>query len=320
MSPDAGMRGRGDAATRGSGCRRLCPPAPLRPCAWILGAVVLAAAVAAGCAGTKKEVARNDQELLQAAEVDLQKKKFEDARQSLQRLINQYPDSELVAEARLQSAKALFNQDRYEEARAEYQRFLELFPEHERIDEARYFTGLSYFRQMERVDRDQSFARQALAQFQIIMKTMPDSAYAEDAAAKAAICRHRLGEKEMYVGNFYFKQGQYGAAVNRFETVLKDYAGIGLDDEALYYKGEALWRLEQREASAEAFQRIVQEFPESSHAPQAAGRLGVKLVKPVRPKVEDNRPWSERVKAWWGELVRSLFDTPILQQDSPAPR
>ncbi len=299
MNSDAGTRGRGDA--------------------WILGTVVLAAALAAGCAGTKKEVARSEQELYQEAESDFQKKKFEDARQGLQRLINQYPDSELVAEARLRSARSLFNQDRYEEARAEYQRFLELFPEHERIDEARYFMGLSYFRQMERVDRDQSFARQALAQFDIITKTMPDSTYAEDAGARAATCRRRLAEKELYVGEFYFKRAQYAAAVNRYNAVLAEYAGIGLDDEALYYKGEGLWRLEQREAAAQAFRRLVQEFPESSHAPAAASRLGVALTKPVRPKVVDQRPWGERVKAWWNELTRSIFDTPILQ-DGPAPR
>jgi len=290
---------------------RLCTPAPLLLCVSI--------AVAAGCAGPKKEVSGSDQDLYQSAEADLQKKKFEDARQSLQRLINQYPDSELVAEARLQSARALFNQERYEEARAEYQRFLELFPEHERVDEARYYLGLSYFRQMERVDRDQSSAREAISQFQVIVKTMPDSAYAEDAGAKAAICRHRLAEKEMYVGGFYYTRGEYAAAVNRFNMVLTDYAGIGLDDEALYFKGEALWRLEQREASAEAFRRLVREFPESTFAARAASRLGVALVVPARPRVEDTRLWSERVRSWWSEFVRSIFDTPILQ-DSPAPR
>jgi outer membrane protein assembly factor BamD len=272
--------------------------------------------VVAACAGTKQEAARSDQELYQTAEEDLQKKKFDDARQSLQKLINQFPESELVAEARLKSARALYNQDRFEEARAEYQRFLELFPEHERVDEARYFTGMAYFRQMERVDRDQSFARQALTQFQTIGKTMPDSQYAEDALGKVAICRRRLADKEMYVGEFYFKRAQYSAAVNRFNTVLVEYPGIGLDDEALYLKAEALWQLEQREAAAEAFGRIVRDFPESSRAPAAAGRLGVALVKPVRPKVEDTRPLSERVRSWWNELVRSIFDTPILQQDS----
>ena len=167
------------------------------------------------------------------------------------------------------------------------------------------------------MDRDQSFARQALAQFQIVVKTMPDSTYAEDAGAKAAICRRRLAEKEMYVGNFYFARAEYGAAVNRFNAVLKEYPGIGLDDEALYYKGEALWRLEQRQASAEAFERIVREFPESSYAPQAAGRLGVKLVKPVRPKVEAARPWNERLRGWWDEIVRSVFDTPIFKDSAP---
>ena len=305
----AGRQGRWGAGGRGSWWKRLCSSAPL----------LLCVVVAGGCAGAKKEPqAGSDQELLQNAETELKGKKYEDARQSLQRLINQYPDSELVAEARLRSAKALFDQERYEEARAEYQRFLELFPEHERIDEARYYIGLSHFRQLEGVDRDQSSAQHALSQFQTLLKTMPDSTYAEDAAVKVAICRHRLAEKEMYVGGFYFQRAQYGAAVNRFNTVLKDYAGIGLDDGALYYKGEALWRLEQREASAQTFQRIVREFPESPFAPQAASRLGVVLVKPVRPKVEDTRPWSERVKSWWSEVVRSLVDTPILQDTSPA--
>ena len=305
----AAMQGRRGAGAQGSRRRHLCTSAPLHLC-------VCLAVMAAGCAGAKKEAARNEQELYQSAQADLEKQKYEDARQSLQRLINQYPDSELVSEARLRSAKALYNQERYEEARAEYQRFLELFPEHERIDEARYFTGMSHFRQMERVDRDQSFARQALDQFQIITKTMPDSAYAEDAAQKAAICRQRLAEKEMYVGGFYFKRAEYSAAVNRYNTVLTEFGGIGLDDEALYYKGEALWRLEQREASAEAFRRIVREFPESAYAPPAASRLGIPLVKPVRPKVEDTRPWGERARSWWNEFVRSLFDTPILKEPS----
>jgi outer membrane protein assembly factor BamD len=278
-------------------------------------------AAAAGCGGKPQRTGgtQSEQELYQSAETDFQKKKFEDARQNLQRLINQYPDSELVAEARLRSARALFNQERYEEARADYQRFLELFPEHERVDEARYFIGLSYFRQMERVDRDQSFARQALTQFEIITKTMPDSAYAEDAGERAATCRRRLAEKEIYVGAFYFKRAEYGAAINRYNTVLVDYPGIGLDDEALYYKGEGLWRLEQKEAAVEAFRRLVQEFPESPYAPAAAGRLGVALVKPARPKATDTRPLSQRVRSWWDELTRTIFDTPILK-DGPAPR
>jgi outer membrane protein assembly factor BamD len=279
--------------------------------------ILLGAAVAAGCGATKREAVRNEQDLIQSAEDDLQKKRFEDAHQSLQKLINQYPDSDLVAEARLKSAKSLFTQARYEEARAEYQRFLELFPEHERIDEVRFYMGFAYFRQMEAVDRDQSAARQAIQQFDIIAKTMPDSAYAKDAAEKAAFCRRRLADKEMYIGAFYFKRDQYTAAANRFAVVLKDYPGIGVDDEALYYKAESLWRLEQREAAAQDFRRLVQDFPESPLAPAAAARIGVALSGRSRTatKSEVVLPWGERVRTWWDDLVRTIFDTPILQQD-----
>ena len=306
------MGGRGwrrGAGAQGGWRSPLCPPAALVLC--------LIAAAGAGCGGAKQDPVRSEQDLYQAAESDLQKNRHEDARQNLQKLINQFPDSDLVAEARLKSARTLFNQERYEEARADYQRFLELFPEHERIDEARYYMGFSYFRQMEAVDRDQTAARQALSQFEIIMKTMPDSSYAKDAAERAAFCRRRLADKEMYVGSFYFKRGQYAAALNRFAAILRDYPGIGLDDEALYYKGEALWRLEQREAATEDYRRLVREFPESPHAAAAAQRLGVAFVVPARAKPADPRPWSERVKAWWSDLFRTITDTPILQQDSP---
>src|SRR5574341_2424996 len=94
----------------------------------------------------------SDQELLSRAEASIARKKHDEGRKNLQRLINQFPESELVPVARLNVGRSFFNEKRYDEARAEYQRFIELFPRHEQVEEAQYYTGLSYFRQMEKVD------------------------------------------------------------------------------------------------------------------------------------------------------------------------
>ncbi|HEY6553429.1 MAG TPA: outer membrane protein assembly factor BamD, partial [Vicinamibacteria bacterium] len=116
--------------------------------------LLLMACLLPGCAAydflygkpARRESQQSEQDLLRSAEGQLQRGQYEDARKSLQRLMNQYPESDLVATARLGTAKALYLEKKYDEARAEYQRFLELHPQHERADEAVYYMGMAYFR------------------------------------------------------------------------------------------------------------------------------------------------------------------------------
>src|SRR5512138_3367316 len=150
-----------------------------------------------GKSASRRETVRSDQDLLRSAETQIQRRNYEDARKELQQLINQYPESELLAAARLTSAKALFLAKRYDEARTEYQRFLELHPQHEQADEAHYFLGMTYFKQSDTPDRDQTYTKKALEEFDLLLKQMPDSQYAEDAKAKTAVARWKLAEKEV---------------------------------------------------------------------------------------------------------------------------
>lgn len=260
---------------------------------------------------SRREGQRSDQELLRSAEVAMDRRRYEDARKDLQRLMNQYPDSELVTSARLASAKALYLEKKYEEARAEYQRFLDLHPQHERADEAHYYLAMSYFRQADTPDRDQTFTRKALEEFDLLINQMPDSQYTPDARERRVQCRRKLAEKELYVGTFYFDRGNYAAAVGRFNSLLAQYPGAGFDDVALYYLGESLWKLEQKDEARAAFQRVVQEHSQSEWAPHAAARLGVTLVrtgppKPMGPGPID-RMWTG-LKETWDEMLDTMKD------------
>lgn len=258
----------------------------------LLGSLVLVFALSvSGCAmldhfSSKPAEAPggSDQALMSRAEAAIARKNYGEGRKQLQRLINQFPESELVPAARLSIGRAYFNEKRYEEARAEYQRFIELFPQHEQADEARYYTGLAFFRQMEKTDRDQALTKKAIAEFQTLVTEFHDSQFAPDARAKLAQCRRQLTEKELYVGTFYFNRGAYGAAIPRFETILKEYPGSEYDDQALYYLGESLWELEQREAARAALERLIAQFPDSDMAPLAAKRIGVALAQGPRAR------------------------------------
>ena len=259
----------------------------------------------------RREGQRSDQELMRSADVAMERHNYEDARKDLQRLMNQFPDSDLVTSARLASARALYMEKKYDEARAEYQRFLDLHPQHDRADEAHYYLAMAYFRQSDTPDRDQSFTRKALDEFELLISQMPDSQYTPDARERKVECRRKLAEKELYVAAFYFDHGQYGAAAGRCSRLLAEYPGAGVDDVALYYLGESLWRLEQKEEARASLLRLVQDYSQSEWAPSAATRLGITLVRTGPPKPKGpgamDRMWTG-LKESWQELVDSMKD------------
>ena len=292
---------------------------PRRPRARYARGVLLLAAVLfclQGCAiydklygsPPRREASQSDQALLRSAEADIQRKRYEDARKNLQRLMNQYPDSELVISARLALAKALYLDKKYEEARTEYQRFLELHPQSERTDEAHYYLGMTFFRMADTPDRDQTATQKALEEFDLLIKQMPDSPFVSDAQQREVTARKKLAEKEVYVAAFYFSRENYAAAAARAAGAIQRYPGGEFEDQALYYLGESLWRLEQKDEARAAFQRLVQDHAQSEWAPFAARRLGTTLVRTGQPKPAGPSMW-DQVKQAMGETWNELADT-----------
>jgi outer membrane protein assembly factor BamD len=264
----------------------------------------------------QREGQRSDHDLLRSAETQLQRGRYEEARKDLQRLMNQYPESDLVASARLMSARALYLGKKYDEARAEYQRFVDLHPQHERGDEAHYYLGMAYLRQADSPDRDQTFTRKALEEFDLLLSQMPDSQYAPDVRERRGLARRKLAEKELDIGTFYFQRGNYAAASGRFSYLLGQYADAGFDDQALYYLAESLWQLEQKDEARAAFQRLVREHSQSEWAVGAAQRLEITLVRTGPPKPKGpgplDRMW-QGLKESWEELADTVKDYHIFR-------
>ena len=284
--------------------------------AWALLGVLGLVCLLQGCAAyeylygkpPRRDTQQSDQELMRSAEGQLQRGRYEDARKDLQRLMNQYPDSDLVTSARLGTARALYQEKKYDEARAEYQRFLELHPQHERADEAHYYLGMAYVRAADAPDRDQTYTKKGLEEFTLLVRQMPDSQFVPDARQRIVTARRKLAEKDLYVGRFYFDRGNYAAAVGRFKSLLANYDAAGFDDQALYFLGESLWRLEQRDEARAAFQRLVQEHSQSEYAPAAAKRLEIALVR-TGPPLPKGPGTFERMRQALGETWDELSET-----------
>ena len=93
---------------------------------------------------------------------------------------------------------------------------------------------MSHYEQISDVGRDQKMTELALEAFDELIRRFPDSEYARDAEIKADLARDHLAGKEMEIGRYYLRRGEYVAAINRFNNVIDRYQTTSHTPEALY--------------------------------------------------------------------------------------
>ena len=145
-----------------------------------------------------------------------------------------YPYTEFAKRALIMQAFSHHKAKEYEEARGAAQRFLDLYPADEDAAYAQYLMALSYYDQIDEVGRDQGLTFQALQALRVVIEQYPDSEYAKSATLKFDLAFDHLAAKEMEIGRYYLKRGNYTAAINRFRVVVQDYQTTSFTAEALH--------------------------------------------------------------------------------------
>jgi len=150
-----------------------------------------------------------------------------------------YPYSDVAKQAMLMSAVSSYEANEYDKAVLSAERFIGFYPSDERTDYARYIVAQSYYDQIVDVGRDQGMTIQAKQALDELIARHPDSPYIKEARLKRDTTVDQIAGKEMTVGRYYLKNGQYIGAINRFQTVVKDYDTTSHVEEALHRLVEA---------------------------------------------------------------------------------
>ncbi len=150
-----------------------------------------------------------------------------------------YPYSDWAKRALIMEAFAHHQAREYEESRSAAQRYVDFYPADEDAAYAQYLLALSYYDQIEEVGRDQGLTFQALQELNRVIELYPESDYARSAIAKFDLAFDHLAAKEMEIGRYYLRQQHYGAAINRFRSVVEDYQTSTHTAEALHRLVEA---------------------------------------------------------------------------------
>ena len=104
-------------------------------------------------------------------------------------------------------------------------------------------------------------ARQNL---QELVARFPASKYAADAKVKLDLTNDHLAGKQMEIGRYYLKRGQYAAAINRFRHIIDNYQTTTHVPEALHRMTEAYLSLGIRDEAKNAASILGHNYPGSA--------------------------------------------------------
>ncbi|MBI4365717.1 MAG: outer membrane protein assembly factor BamD [Deltaproteobacteria bacterium] len=221
--------------------------------------------LAAGCATEKFQIGRGvpEQEIEKCMALSA-KKHFEEAIQCLEIFKSRFPGSAEGQEAELRIADNHYQRKEYLLAAETYEAFIKLHPSHPKVDYALYRVGLSHVQAGPKaIDRDQGYLQDALAAVETMLAEFPQSPFAEAARQQRTAIRGRIGRRHFYVGNFYFRTGEYRAAIPRFMEVLQAYPEVGRAEEAAGKVVAAAARIGLLEEAKTVYAKMIEAFPRS---------------------------------------------------------
>lgn len=189
--------------------------------------------------------------------------KMKEASRKFEAIDKQHPYSEYARKAMVMNSFANYRMGQYSDSINSARRYISLYPNSEDTAYAYYLIGLSYYRQIPQVTRDQRTARRAIAAFSEIIQRYPESEYVADSEVKLRFARDQLAGKEMQIGRYYQERKEYAAAVNRFRTVVESYPNTRQVEEALARLVEVYFAMGLTQDAQAAAAVLGHNFPDS---------------------------------------------------------
>jgi outer membrane protein assembly factor BamD len=173
----------------------------------------------------------------------------------------QHPYSVWARRAQVMGAYAHYLDHDYTASIESAQRFLSVHPGNVDAPYAYYLIALDYYDQISDVTRDQKITEEALDALGELSRRYPNTKYAADARIKIDLVRDHLAGKQMEIGRFYEKRGQYLGGVGRFREVIDEYQTTTHTPEALMRLVECYLALGAREEAQKAAAVLGANYP-----------------------------------------------------------
>lgn len=193
----------------------------------------------------------------------MKKKKWDQAIAKFSQVRENYPFDPMADVATVKLGDVYFERKEYLMASGVYTDFLNSHPDDENAPYVLWQLGESFEKLSLTIDRDQVYILKAIERFTYLQNRYPTNQYALDATQPLQRLTQKLAERELYVGEYYYKTGNYNAAVVRLEYFLSKYPGAKGTDRAFFTLSLAYRQLADAERAKYYAERLAKEFPNS---------------------------------------------------------
>jgi outer membrane protein assembly factor BamD len=225
--------------------------------------IIISCLLLFSCASKQVKKSDNPGDLYVEGVNMMKAKKYDKAIEKFSEVKENFPFDPMALIATVKLADVYFERKEYSLALNIYEDFFKAHPEDENIPYVLLRIGECYDKLALSMDRDQAYTLKAIERYTYLKNRYPTSTFTEIAEKHIKALNQKLADRELYVGEFYYRTYQYNAAIVRLEYLLKKYPEAAGLDKALYYIAMSYKALGEPTKSSEYLNRLQDEYPRS---------------------------------------------------------
>ena len=225
------------------------------------------------CSTTETQKTTSPGKLLREAKRFSKEKDPDKAKNSIQLIMEDFPDSKERIAGLMMLADIHYNEDEFEESKFHYQKFTELYPAHKHVDRAHFYKAMSNFQLTDLASRDLTPVNSALGGFRNFLTDFSDSKYKKNAEKRIHQCLDILAQNIFEIGKFYFRTGSYQSAIIRLKSLMTEYPTHSYIAEAEFLLAESYFHEQNYNEARTRYKNVLQKYPRTEFAKQARLKL-----------------------------------------------
>ncbi|OPX99226.1 MAG: Outer membrane protein assembly factor BamD precursor [Syntrophorhabdus sp. PtaB.Bin006] len=252
--------------------------------------IILLCLLLVSCASSQPKKTENPGDLYVEGVNLMKAKKYDKAIKKFSEVKEEFPFDPMALIATVKLGDVYFEQKEYTLAMGVYEDFFNTHPEDDNIPYVLSRLGECYEKLALSMDRDQSYLYKAIEKYTYLKNRYPSSSSTGVADERLKKLQQKLADRELYVGEFYYRSLQYNAAITRLEYMVKKYPDAKGIDKAFYCLAMSYGELGDPAKSDYYFDRLRKEYPKSIYGRTVVRRerktLQAKKMEPPSPKPE----------------------------------
>lgn len=209
-----------------------------------------------------RQAGLTDADLLARGEKQAERKKYGDASEAFQVLLERFPSSPLAPRAQFGLASSRMANKEEIAAEVAFDDFLRLYPADPKFPDALFLKATLLSRQVLPPGRDQGKTLEAIKAYTLFLEREPASPRSLEASGKLRELRNRLALHEATVVNHFLSRKRYDSAEARARRAVAAYPDVTAAPTLLSLLGKALEKQGKRDEAETIRKTLAEKYPE----------------------------------------------------------